>query len=406
VTDNATRPIRIAHFADTHLGYRALYRSDPVSGRNQRAIDVERAYAAAIDDILAREIDLIIHAGDVFHHTRPSWQAMRVFVSQTRRIEAAGIPALFIAGNHDTPRLRTTGSVFSVLDLALPGIRFVADYDMEEVEYPDLGLRVHAIPHGALTNPNLPMPFPEDGVRNVIVTHGLVPGIQLKGGREPGEEELGGQILQSGFDYIALGHYHLWGPHGDNAWYSGSTERTGWGDEQVTPGYNLVTLEAPGTDPVIEHIEIPARPMETLPPVRVGERSAREIADQILEKAATMRSPEAMLRVQLLDAPRSVRREVETILKRESGEVVWSLTVYSPADILAPFGTHEGGVQVGDVRTLFARFVAEREEKGEYDPAFAAAFKTRGLRALDEAVQAADAQATADLDQIATEVTA
>lgn len=406
MTDNATRPLRIAHLADTHLGYRALYRSDPVSGRNQRAIDVERAYAAAIDDILTREVDLIIHAGDVFHHTRPSWQAMRVFVSETRRIEAAGIPALFIAGNHDTPRLRTTGSVFSVLDLALPGIKFVADYDMEDVPYPELGLLVQAIPHGALTNPNLPMPIPEDRVRNVIVTHGLVPGIQLKGGREPGEEELGGQILQSGFDYIALGHYHLWGPHGDNAWYSGSTERTGWGDEPVTPGYNLVTLGAPGTEPVIDHIPIPARHMETLPSMRVGERSAREIADQILDKAAEMRSPEAMLRVQLLDSPRSVRREVEAILKRESGEVVWSLSVYSPADILAPFGSHEGGLQVGDVRTLFAKFVTEREEKGEYDPAFAAAFKARGIRALDEAVQAADAQATADMDQLATEVTA
>ena len=146
--------------------------------------------------------------------------------------------------------------------------------------------------------------------------------------------------------------------------------------------------------------------METLPSVRVGEHSAREIADQILDKAAAMRSPEAMVRVQLLDAPRTVRREVEAILKRESGEVVWSLQVYSPADILAPFGSHDGGIQVGDVRTLFARFVAEREEKGEYDPAFAAAFKARGLRALDEAVQAADAQATAEMDQIATEVTA
>ena len=111
---DAGRPIRIAHLADTHLGYRAFYRADPITGRNQRAIDIERAFEAAIDDILTRDVDLVIHAGDVFHHTRPSWQAMRCFVLETRRLEAAGMPAVVIAGNHDTPRLRTTGSVFAV----------------------------------------------------------------------------------------------------------------------------------------------------------------------------------------------------------------------------------------------------------------------------------------------------
>ena len=400
---NASRPIRIAHFADTHLGYRALYRSHLASGRNQRAIDIERAYAAAVTDILARDVDLVIHAGDVFHHTRPSWQAMRVFVSETRRLEASNVPTLIIAGNHDTPRLRTTGSVFSVLELALPGIKFVTEYELEEVSYRDLGVLVHAIPHGALTNPNLPTPYPEDGVRNVILTHGLAPGIQLKGGREPGEEELTGQIIQPGFDYIALGHYHQWGPHGDHAWYSGATERTGWGDEATTPGYNIVTLGPPGAEQEIEHIPLPARPMTTQQPLRADDRSARELADTILDRASVMGEPEAMVRVQLLGATRPVRREVEKILKRESVQVVWSLQVFSPADILAPFGAHEGGLQVGDVRALFTRFVAEREEKSEYEPAFATAFKERGLRALDEAVQAAELVAATDQDAIATE---
>src|SRR5688572_31259885 len=115
--DTPGRPIRIAHLADTHLGYRALYRADPNTGRNQRAVDVEHAYARAIADILTRDIDLVIHAGDVFHHTRPSWQAMRAFLIETRRLDRAGLPAVVIAGNHDTPRLRTSGSAFSVLSL-------------------------------------------------------------------------------------------------------------------------------------------------------------------------------------------------------------------------------------------------------------------------------------------------
>ncbi len=48
----ADQPLRIAHLADTHLGYSALTKLNPMSGHNQRAVDIERAFAAAIDDIL------------------------------------------------------------------------------------------------------------------------------------------------------------------------------------------------------------------------------------------------------------------------------------------------------------------------------------------------------------------
>jgi DNA repair exonuclease SbcCD nuclease subunit len=393
----AARPIRIAHLADTHLGYRALYRADPVTGRNQRAVDVEDAYARAIADVLSRDVDLVIHAGDVFHHTRPSWQAMRAFVVETRRLALAGLPAIVIAGNHDTPRLRTSGSAFSVLNLALPEVRFVTGYDLEDVEFSELDLLVVAVPHGALTNPNPPVPSPWPGKRNVLVTHGLVPGLLPRGGREPGEEELSPLLLDAGFDYVALGHYHVWGPQGHRAWYSGSTERTGWGDEAVNPGYNLVTLGAPGEETVVERIELPARPMRTIHPIAGDGRDARELADLILDRALALGEPEAMVRVELRETPRRIRREVETILRRESPPVVWSLQVYSPADVLAPFGARTDEPSVLDLRALFDQFVEERTGT-EYDAAFAAAFRERGARALEEAIRAAEAADVVELD--------
>src|SRR5215213_8153353 len=127
--------LRFAHISDTHLGYRALFKADPVSGRNQRSVDIEQAYETAISDILTRDVRLVIHGGDVFHHTRPAWSALRCFVRQTRRLTDAGIPVLVIGGNHDTPRLRTSGSVFSVMELALPDVRFVCDYEQETIQF-------------------------------------------------------------------------------------------------------------------------------------------------------------------------------------------------------------------------------------------------------------------------------
>ena len=136
--------LRFAHISDTHLGYRSHFKTDPATGRNQRSVDVEEAYRIAIDDILTRDVQLVIHGGDVFHHTRPTWTALSTFLLQTQRLVNAGLPVLVIGGNHDTPRLRTSGSVFSFLRHALPGVHFVCAYEQEAVHYAELGLVVHA----------------------------------------------------------------------------------------------------------------------------------------------------------------------------------------------------------------------------------------------------------------------
>ncbi|HEY7034636.1 MAG TPA: DNA repair exonuclease [Thermomicrobiales bacterium] len=380
-------PIRIAHLSDTHLGYRAYYKTDPATGRNQRAVDIEHAYERAVSDILARRVDLVIHSGDVFHHARPAYSAMRAFVRQTRRLEQAGLPVVVIGGNHDTPRLRTSGSVFSVLDLALPGVTFITGYEQETYPFADLNLEIIAVPHGKLADPIPPTVIPAAGVLNVLVTHGLVPGLQVKGHRrEPGEEEIADSLLDADFDYIALGHYHEPDHPRRNAWYSGSTERIGWGDEPVEPGYNLVELAAPGEPPVVTHIPLEARPMRTLHPVDGEGRDARAIADLVLARIADLAEPEALARIQILNAQRPVRREAESILRRESQEFVWWLHVYSPADVLAGFGERRSETTPTDVRALFDEFIGERA----YEPDFAAAFAERGRRALDQAIRDAE----------------
>src|SRR5215213_7994951 len=277
------KPLRIAHLSDTHLGYRAYYKTDPATGRNQRAVDIEHAYEQAVSDIVTRDVDLIIHSGDVFHHARPAYSAMRSFVRQTRRIEQAKLPMLVIGGNHDTPRLRTSGSVFSVLELALPDVQFVCGYDQETLLLDQFDLAVTAVPHGKLTDPLGPSAFPVPERRNILVTHGLVHGLQLKGGqREPGEEDIADHLLDEEFDYVALGHYHVHQKVRHNAWYSGSTERMGFGDEDVDPGYAIVELGGPSAGAEVTHIPLEARPMKTIAPVDCENRSTREIADIVL----------------------------------------------------------------------------------------------------------------------------
>ena len=385
--------IRIAHISDTHLGYRGLGKVHKESGRNQRTVDVDRAFELAVDDILRQGVDAVIHGGDVFHHSRPTWQSLRHFIRQMRRIEDAGIPALVIAGNHDTPRVRTGGSVYSVLELALPKVRFVADYeDVHEVElFEYLNLHIQAVPHGALTNPDPVITGIVRGKRNILVCHGMAPGILGPGVyTEPGEQILDAYLLDPEFDYIALGHYHVHMQAAPKAWYSGSTERYGWGDHDVTAGYAIVELGDPQTEARVEHRAVPSRPMHSLEPVYGNGLQARDIADRALEQLRELGVPDAMTRVELRDVDRTIRREAERILRRETDAHVWSCIVipervaFMPGAELAP--AHE---LVTDLQTLFAEFVTTRTGT-QFTPEFAQRLLERGGRALTDAVIAGE----------------
>lgn len=392
-----SKPIRIAHITDTHLGYRQLNKLDPETGRNGRTVDFERAFEWAVDDIIARKPDGIIHAGDVFHQSRPTWQSLRHFIQQMKKIEAAGIPTLVIAGNHDTPRVRTGGSAYSVLDLALPNITFYASYeDAHDYEtFRDLNLHVQAVPHGALVSDEPPVPLTAQGKINVMVIHGMAKGI-LKPGQhaEPGEEELDTSLLDTSFDYIALGHYHLHmqPPAIGNGWYAGSTERNGWGDKEATPGYVMVTLNGPGEGFEKEHIPFEdARPMiEPEKPIYADNKRGREIADEVIEKISALADDEtllrAMVRVRILNAERGDKREAESILKRELKDKVWNLGFAADFTVFQDTSNQpEVEREFPDLRELFGEFVKSRTGTG-FNERFATLFAERGDKALERAL--------------------
>lgn len=381
--------IRIAHISDTHLGYRALFRSTS-DGRNQRAVDIERAYETVVDDVLSpdRQIDLVLHSGDVFHHSRPSYPAIRAFIQQTRRLCAAGIPVVVIAGNHDTPRLRTSGTVFDIVSLALMDCTFVTGYDLETVLVDKLAVAVTAVPHGRLTDGDTPEMATRPGAINVLTTHGLVNGLDVPGVyHEPGEQRLDDALFADAFDYIALGHIHQhYRPRASSAmWYAGSTERIGWNDHEIRPGYTLVELDR-GSSPLVTQIPIgTARQMLQLGAISGDGKSAREVADAILHSAAIQARTTAMVRVELRDVDRSVRREVDAIVRREHAAVVWSLQVTAPAsDAISAFGLADGvsaETALASLPNLFDEFVSGRP----YSDNFRDRFRARGLRAIDEA---------------------
>jgi exonuclease SbcD len=381
-------PIRIAHISDTHLGYRAHFRSE-ANGRNARALDIERAYERAIDRILeSGPVDLVVHTGDVFHQSRPGWASVVWFIAQTRRLEALGCPVIVIAGNHDMSQLRTHDTVFSVLAYSLPNVTFVAGFERKVIDLADIRLQVTAIPHGALDSESGPVQPAPDGYRSLLLTHGLAPTLADAPRHEAGETMLSPELLAPGYDLILLGHFHLAEKVNATTWYAGSTERIGWNDVATDPGWALVTIAEDGAIEV-ERRQVSGRAMAQVKVSEVTGKTARDIADEVLDLARRSAPAGAMIRADLTGVDRTLRRSAESMIRRDCGDEFFWVHTYSREETSIALSDDDraaGAIPQLGLEELFTSFCAEEIADAE----FRGRFEVRGREAIAEAKRALD----------------
>ena len=96
------RKVTFIHAADVHLGapFRGLRDiSDAWAKRLMHAIP--EAYDRLIDTAIARKVDFVILAGDMFDTSHASYCDYNHFFKGLRKLEAANIPVYLCTGNHD-----------------------------------------------------------------------------------------------------------------------------------------------------------------------------------------------------------------------------------------------------------------------------------------------------------------
>lgn len=375
----------MAHISDTHLGYARYSKLEPVTNRNQREVDVANAYKRTVDAILERDVDLVIHSGDVFDTIRPATHVVIHFLQQTRRITSRNIPYYGIAGNHETPRLRTTTA--SLMYAGLVGANFASGFEPVSVvvEAGGASFGLSLVPHGAVLDRELVV-MPKQGAdTNILVTHGTVPGLTVKG-HELGEVDLPSHLISQNFDYVALGHYHFFHPHGTNAHYAGATERFGFGEVDSKPGFALLTFEESGGAPQIEHVPVEARSMVDLKRIDASGMDSSELTEAIRSRADGVDIDGAIVRQKVSEVPVGVAggidRAVLRDLKRrcldyslETSEVGASESP-EPGEEMASFGS---------LQDEFRAFVGGKRERGDLSAAFAEDFLRRGTEYLNRA---------------------
>jgi DNA repair protein SbcD/Mre11 len=136
--------MKIVHFSDTHLGYSDYGKFDSESGINKRENDVYVVFKEIIDYIIKTKPDLVIHAGDLFDSIRPSNRAISVALEQLSRLSKEKIPTVIIAGNHSTPRQKSTDTIFKILQY-FSDIHPVFGGKYEKLKIGQC--TIHAIPH-------------------------------------------------------------------------------------------------------------------------------------------------------------------------------------------------------------------------------------------------------------------
>ncbi len=391
--------MRIAHLADAHLGFRQFQRLAP-DGVNQREADVALAFRRAVEAVIAHAPDLVLVAGDLFHAVRPTNRSIIEAFTQLARLRQTlpHAPVVLIAGNHDTPRSSEAGSILKLM--ANLGVHVVDEAERRLV-FPDLATAVHAVPHAALQGRGAGGFAPEPGMRrNILVTHPEVAGYFP----ETGESDYGGVRVEpadlgGGWDYVALGHYHVMTEVAPRVWYSGSLEYTSpniWGERRlelerkVTKGILVADLETGA----MERVSLPpARAVHDLPPLDAAGMTAAELDAAIQGRLAGIQGgvADSVTRLVVDNVPSTLAHALDHAAVR----AVRTRALHFQLDLRRPEAARVTGVGAPGPRLplpdLVAEYLARRPLPAELDRSRFVAMGREYLEAVERETEEAGA---------------
>jgi DNA repair protein SbcD/Mre11 len=311
--------MRIVHLADIHLGYRQYYRQTP-NGLNQREADIGNAFRDAIQKVIELEPDIVLIAGDVFHSVRPTNPAILHAYNQFSRLvqELPNAIVVMVAGNHDKPRTSETGCILELFR----NLGIVVVHGRENhVRFPDRGVSILAIPDGIRPRPAFE---PDPLARyNVLMMHDEIEGVIKHFG--PLVERAASpipinQLRPDRWDYVALGHYHVYHQVAENAYYSGATEYAStnvWGEvdeehHKGIPGKGIIEHDLATGEHRFHPLSL-ARRVVDLPRLSASGLTPQQLGEAICAAVDQCEGgiDDRIVRLVVTEVPRHVLRDID-----------------------------------------------------------------------------------------------
>lgn len=303
--------MRFVHISDSHLGASGFSRRLSPSGFNQREEDICNSFQFAIDQITELKPDFVLHTGDLFHTVRPTNRIINFAIRQILRVVNEGIPMVIISGNHDTPKQRMVGSVFSFFEVLSPRLHLVYRNQYELVKLDSVA--IHAIPH-CLDQEDFSREVAKvdtDGGQkidfNILMLHGVVAGIPEFSMGELAEQEIPSSYLEMPFDYVALGHYHRHCQVSSKAYYAGSTERLSMAELGQEKGFMEVNLDTRE----IKFHPVPTRGMVELPSISATDLNQEEMLGEIQRRIQADDITEKIVRLKVRSIPEHIYNSLD-----------------------------------------------------------------------------------------------
>ncbi len=184
--------MRFLHIADVHLGCTPDGRTEWAEMRKR---ELWETFRSTIDDASKQHVDLVLIAGDLFHHTPDETELREVNYLMGSYPDVC---FAVIAGNHDCC---SPGSAWETFPFA-PNIAFLGREGVECIRFSAIGCEVYGFSYDRpqISEARYDRLHPEENEYfHILLAHG--------GDRD--HIPLDAKALEaSGFDYIALGHIH------------------------------------------------------------------------------------------------------------------------------------------------------------------------------------------------------
>lgn len=372
------RKIRYLHMGDSHNGYTGKtnasgeYEALPIDVMteehiNVREDDCNKSFAQCVDIAIEEKVDFVLHAGDLFDkwgYKNPNvYDAVH---KEVKRLTEAGIPFVVIIGNHDLPDVRGKGVYLKTLS-RIPGVHAVYQGFYEQIELEEFNTVLHCVPstfHQSIMDESLEQVEFVPGKFNIGMAHVGV--TTIKHYAESSEKTLVLELdtlVQKKLHYWALGDYHKRMTFGHNIWYSGSTERLGFGEVANAPGVLIVEMEELENGEVTVEVEehlLNVRPMYDLPVIDAKDKPIETINEEIVKRIQNCDLDGSIVRLRITQLP----VELKPFIDQEKIEDMTKSTLYFKIDykdkILRTDGvTFDTEVEIENIRDGWSKYVEQ-----------------------------------------------
>lgn len=238
--------IKIATFADFHLGVTTYGTIDAKTGLNTRVINALESLDNMINYCINNRIEYIIFAGDMYKNNLPSPTLQRELNIRIKKAAENGIKLYIQSGNHDVSPTETAKcpmDPFSTL-----GVNNIYHTRFEKSYMINSNLRVLILPtYCGQQEVELILDKYDDNIKTIVVGHLTVLGAKLNDWLvEQSENAISARVFErSNICAVVLGHLHKHQILNTSplTYYTGSLQRIDFTEEFQDKGFVVLDID-------------------------------------------------------------------------------------------------------------------------------------------------------------------